>query len=71
MAQHEAVNVATPPSFSSVRIVSDSARRSEFDNRLKFSVFRDIARRVNFLSCEQLVKDYEYEVQTGGSEFPL
>jgi len=36
-----------------------------------FSAFRDIARRVNFLSSEQLVKEYEYEIQTGGSEFRL
>ena len=39
--------------------------------KCRFSAFRDIARRVNFLSCEQLVKDYEYEVQTSGSEFRL
>ena len=52
-------------------IVSDTVRRSEFDSRLKFTAFRDIARRVNFLSCEQLVKDYEYEVQTGSSGFRL
>jgi hypothetical protein len=57
--------------YARMVIVSDSVRRSEFDSRLKFSAFRDIARRVNFLSCEQLVKDYEYEVQTGSSEFRL
>lgn len=57
--------------YARMVIVSDSVRRSEFDSRLKFSAFRDIARRVNFLSCEQLVKDYEYEVQTSGSGFRL
>jgi hypothetical protein len=52
-------------------IVSDAARRGEFDSRVKFSAFRDIAKRVNFLSYEQLVKDYEYEMETSGSEFRL
>jgi hypothetical protein len=54
-------------------IVSDANRRREFDSRLKFSAFRDIAtpRRVHFLSYEQLVKDYEYEIESGGSEFRL
>lgn len=52
-------------------IVSDATRRGEFDSRIKFSAFRDIAKRVNFLSYEQLVKDYEYEVETSSSEFRL
>lgn len=59
--------------YSRMIIVSGANRRGEFDSRIKFSAFRDIAKpkRVDFLSCEQLVKDYEYEVQTGGSEFRL
>ena len=52
-------------------IVSDANRRGEFDSRIKFSAFRDIAKRVNFLSYERLVKDYEYEVETSSSEFRL
>ena len=39
--------------------------------KCRFSAFRDIARRVNFLSCEQLVKNYEYEMKSSGSEFRL
>lgn len=52
-------------------IVSDSSRRGEFDDRIKFSAFKDIAKRVDFLSYERLVKDYEYEVQTAGADFRL
>jgi hypothetical protein len=52
-------------------IVSEANRRGEFDSKIKFSAFRDIAKRVNFLSYEQLVKDYEYEVETSSSEFRL
>ena len=35
------------------------------------AAFRDIARRVNFLSFDQLVKDYEYALATGDAEFRL
>lgn len=52
-------------------IVSDANRRGEFEAKIKFSAFQDIAKRVNFLSCEQLVKNYEYEVETSSSEFRL
>lgn len=52
-------------------IVSSAARRNEFESRLKFSAFGDIAKRVNFLPCEQLVKDYESEIETSSSGFRL
>jgi hypothetical protein len=52
-------------------IVSDATRRGEFDSRIKFSAFRDIAKRVYFLSYEPLVKDYEYEIEISSSEFRL
>lgn len=57
--------------YSRMVIVSDANRRGEFDSRIKFSAFCDIAKRVNFLSYEQLVKDYEYETETSSSEFRL
>jgi hypothetical protein len=59
--------------YSRMVIVSDANRRGEFDSRIKFSAFRDIAKpkRVDFLPYEQLVKDYEYEVETSSSEFRL
>jgi len=61
-------------------IVSDSVRRlcevgtprrGVRDERTAGPAVPTIARRVNFFSSEQLVKDYEYEVQTNGSEFRL
>jgi len=52
-------------------IVSNAARRNELESRLKFSAFRDIAERVDFLPCEQLVKEYETEVETHSSGFRL
>jgi hypothetical protein len=52
-------------------IVSDANRHGEFDAKIKFSAFRDIAKRVDFLPCERLVKEYEYEIETGSSEFRL
>jgi hypothetical protein len=52
-------------------IVSDATRRGEFDAKIKFSAFRDIAERVDFLPYERLVKDYEYEIEIGGSDFKL
>lgn len=52
-------------------IVSNGTRRKEFEDRLKFSAFRDVAKRVAFLPCEQLVKDYETELATSRSGFRL
>jgi hypothetical protein len=56
---------------SRMLIVSDANRRGEFDAKIKFSAFRDIAKRVDFLPCERLVKEYEYEIETGSSDFKL
>jgi hypothetical protein len=52
-------------------IVSSAARKNEYESRIKFSAFRDIAKRVSFLPCEQLVKDYESELETSSSGFRL
>ena len=57
--------------YSRMVIVSDANRRGEFDSRLKFSAFRDVVKRVNFLSYERLVADYEYEIEKGDSDFKL
>ena len=52
-------------------IVSGSTRKKELRDKLQFSAFRDIAKRVGFLPCEQLVKDYEAEMATNQSGFRL
>ena len=57
--------------YSRLVIVSNANRRGEFDSRIKFSAFSNIAKRVNFLSYEQLVTDYEYAIETSSSEFKL
>lgn len=52
-------------------IVSDAKRHGEFKDKLKFSAFKEIFKRVDFLSYEQLVKNYEYEMETSSSGFKL
>lgn len=52
-------------------IVSDGKRRREFDRKLKFDAFRNIAPRLKFLPYERLVKDYEYEMERSRAEFTL
>jgi hypothetical protein len=52
-------------------IVSDAMRQEEFKDKLKFLAFKEIVKRVDFLSYEQLVKNYEYEMETSSSNFKL
>lgn len=52
-------------------IVSSAVRKSEFQSRLKFTAFQEISRRVDFLPCEQLVKNYEAELESNSSGFRL
>lgn len=40
-------------------VVADRQRRPEFDRKLRYSAFSDICRRVEFLSYESLVRQYE------------
>lgn len=52
-------------------IVSGSNRRGEFENRIKFSAFHEISKRVVFFPYEQLVKDFEYESERSSVGFKL
>lgn len=52
-------------------IVSDAKRRNEFDAKLKFDAFQDIAKRTNFLPYDWLVKEYEHQVESSHAEFTL
>lgn len=52
-------------------IVSDASRRNEFESTIRFSAFSDIAKRVDFLSYERLIKDYEYESEANSAAFRL
>ncbi|HJY62559.1 MAG TPA: hypothetical protein VJ455_00260 [Ignavibacteria bacterium] len=40
-------------------IVADSKRKREYENKIKFSVFKDINNRIKFLEYESLIKQYE------------
>jgi len=59
--------------YSRMVIVSAGNRRKEFDSRLQFAAFKEIAepKRVKFYSCEQLVKDFEYEMEQTATDFKL
>ncbi len=59
--------------YSRMVIVSAANRRKEFDSRLQSAAFQEIVapKRVKFLSYEQLVNDYEYEVEKSASDFKL
>lgn len=52
-------------------IVSSPKRRREFEAKLKYSAFRDIAGRVNFLACDSLVEQYERLVASSKTEIAL
>lgn len=49
-------------------IVSSSKRKKEFENKIHYSSFQDIAERVDFLSFDWLVKEYEHTVEAGQQE---
>jgi hypothetical protein len=52
-------------------IVSNSARRKEFEGKLKYSSFRDIAGRVGLLTYDSLVEQYERTVAASKTEIVL
>jgi hypothetical protein len=52
-------------------IVSNSARRKEFEGKLKYSSFRDIAGRVGLLTYDSLVEQYERTVAASKIEIVL
>jgi hypothetical protein len=52
-------------------IVSSSKRKIEFENKIHYSSFQDIAKRVAFLSFDWLVKEYEHTVEASRQETTL
>ena len=52
-------------------IVSNTKRRKEYESKIKYSSFRDIAGRAKFLSFDWLVKEYEHTVEASGAEVTL
>ena len=54
--------------YTRMFIVADKNRRGEFEQKLKYTSFEDVADRVKFLDYESVVKQYEIEVVRAGQE---
>jgi hypothetical protein len=52
-------------------IVSNVVRQKEFENKLKYTSFQDIAKRVDFLTYDSLVEQYERTVASSKTETVL
>jgi len=52
-------------------IVSNARRRKDYESKIKYSSFRDIADRAKFLSFGWLVKEYEHTVEASSAEVTL
>ncbi len=52
-------------------IVSDANRQKEYEQKIKYSSFSDIAGRVQFLAYDSLVKQYEHEVEVSQAPVTL
>ena len=57
--------------YSRMVIVADENRSREYEYKLEKTVFKDIKNRVNFLSYDALVKEYEHEVLKSALQFTL
>jgi hypothetical protein len=44
-------------------IVADTARTQEFDKKIKYTSFKGIGNRVQFLNYESLIRQYEHHIQ--------
>jgi hypothetical protein len=49
--------------FARMLIVSDANRQKEYEHKIKYSSFRDIAGRVQFLAYDSLAKQHEHAVE--------
>ena len=49
-------------------IVSSDARRKEFEHKIAYTSFRDIAGRPKFLTYDWLVKEYEHTIESSQHE---
>lgn len=53
---------------SRMLIVADKSRKKDFDNKIGFSAFREIAGKVGFVDYETLNKQYEREIESQSFE---
>lgn len=49
--------------YTKMYIVADKIRQNEYIKKIKYSVFKDVSSRVNFLNYESLIKQYEQIIQ--------
>jgi len=54
--------------YTRMFIVADGHRRGEFEQKLRYVSFEDVANRVKFLDYESIVKQYETEVIRASQE---
>lgn len=54
--------------FVRMFIVADENRKAEFEQKRKYKAFEEISSRVNFLTYESLVKQYESEIVKASQE---
>ena len=54
--------------FTRMFIVADKNRRGEFEQKVGYKLFRDVANRVKFLDYESIVRQYEFEVVRASQE---
>jgi hypothetical protein len=52
-------------------IVADAKRKDEYIQKIHYSSFHDINKRVNFFSYDELVKQYEQEIERSKFSFKL
>lgn len=49
--------------YSRMVIVADKSRKLEYENKIKYSSFKDVVNRVGFLDYESLNKQYEQTIE--------
>jgi hypothetical protein len=52
-------------------IVASEIRNRDFQTRVTIGAFKEIRERVNFLSYEMLVKEYEHEMLESSQRFSI
>ena len=57
--------------YSRMVIVADTVRKSEYENKIRYSSFKDIKNRINFLDYVTLTKQYEQILETQNYPFTL
>lgn len=55
----------------SMLIVADKKRRIEYEQKIKYSSFKDISQRVKFLAYDSLAKQYEFYLEKSNFEVTL